>query len=408
MKNQFPDFKGGWFCLIFASMNTFEETAGLCALNRIFGFEPKTAHAIITHIGNATDIFKMPHSDIVHLLGTYSRHTQHINPKALENAKRELEGLSSYNTTFIGCTDRDYPAQLKECEDHPIGLYIRSDTSPDILFAPEKKIAVIGTRDLSAYGREWCRRIVDELGRCKERPIIVSGLALGTDICAHTAATEAGLPTIGVMATGADIIYPHRHRKFAEGLISTPGSGLITDYPPGTAPLPIHFLRRNRIIAGLCDATILIESKVRGGGMMTARLAFSYNRDVYALPGRVDDIRSQGCNILIRERIAETITGTGPLLSGLGITSGMTSSKTPWTDILQKAYNGSMGQDRIAVMTRMMTRIRKSRDITIEELAIAEDTDYSTACSIARTLESDGFISIDLMQRCCANTLKYE
>ena len=188
-------------------------------------------------------------------------------------------------------------------------------------------VAVVGTRDISPYGREWCERIVHALARTSPKPLIVSGLAIGTDICAHKAALEASLPTIAVMATGTDTIYPYRHRQIAEKMSGTQGCALVTDYPPGTAPLPVNFLRRNRIIAGLSHATILVESKIKGGGMMTCRLAFSYDRDVYALPGRADDLRSQGCNHLIRARMAEPLTSEEDIIDSLGLLT--TGRKSP-------------------------------------------------------------------------------
>lgn len=382
-------------------MNTFEETAGLCALNRIFGFEPRIAHALISHFGSAREIFCIPQKDIDNLLGPYSRYKGKITRHVLESTKRELEELCRRSIRFIGCTDPDYPELLSDCEDHPIGLYIRSTTPANELFAPLRKISIIGTRDLSLYGREWCRRIVEGLAFSSDRPLIVSGLALGTDICAHNAAIEAGLPTIAVMATGPESIYPYRHQEFAERLARTPGCGLITDYPPGTAPLAIHFLRRNRIIAGLSEAVILIESKIKGGGMMTSRLAFSYDRDVYALPGRIDDNCSRGCNLLIREKIAEPVTDVDSLVRSLGLKPAENCRRASVSELVRKSYSGTMSSDKIEIMAGMLTKIRSQRGITIEDLAISEGLEPSMANSLAARLETDGFISIDLLQRCC-------
>lgn len=382
-------------------MNTFEETAGLCALNKIFGFEPRIAHALLAHYGSALEIFSIRQEEIDNILGPYSKYRGMIKRQALESAEKEIEELHRKGIVFIGCTDEDYPQLLSLCEDQPIGLYIRSTTPVNGLFAPLRKIAIIGTRDLSPYGREWCRQIVGGLGTSSEKPLITSGLALGTDICAHTAAIESGLPTIAVMATGPETIYPYRHREFAERLVRTPGCGLITDYPPGTAPLPIHFLRRNRIIAGLSEAVILIESKVKGGGMMTSRLAFSYDRDVYALPGRIDDNCSRGCNQLIREKIAEPITDVRTLVSNLGMKPSKNLREIPASELVRKSYSSKVPSDKIEIMARILTRIRKERGITLEDLAISEGLDFSTAGSLATRLEADGFISIDILQRCC-------
>ena len=233
--------------------------------------------------------------------------------------EEELTDLEKIGISFSAWNSASYPPLLKECADAPVGLYIRSVTPARELWNPSGNIAVVGTRDLSPYGKEWCEKAVTAIASGNEKPSIISGLALGTDICAHRTALDNGLPTIGVMATGPETVYPYRHKEFAERLWQTPGCALVTDYPPGTAPLAIHFLRRNRIIAGLADATILIESKSRGGGMTTSRLAFSYSRDVYALPGRADDVRSQGCNRLIREKIAEPLISIEDLIGSLGL-----------------------------------------------------------------------------------------
>lgn len=373
-------------------------------MNRIFGFEPKIGIALLNHFGSAAEVMRISPKDQSLLLGPHSKHTGLIGRKAVDDSAIELADLEKRGIYFIGITQEYYPDLLKECEDAPIGFYVRSDTSAKELFKESQSIAVVGTRDLSLYGEEWCRRTVQGLASTSEKPLIVSGLALGTDICAHKTAVECGLNTIAVMATGPDAVYPWRHRDFAERLVHTPGCALITDYPPGTAPLAIHFLRRNRIIAGLSRATILIESKIRGGGMMTARLAFSYGREVYALPGRVDDIRSQGCNRLIREKIAEPLTSTHELTSSLGF-KPMHSRKSEESDlqILEKVYASGTSGDKISQMASILLAIRKNRGITVEEIADSTSIGYVRTAELARILETDGFISIDLLQRCTIN-----
>ena len=289
---------------------------------------------------------------------------------------------------------------LKQCEDAPVGLYVRSSTPLDELFSPRREIAVVGTRDLSLYGRELCEKTVAALSATDEKPRIISGLALGADICAHKAAIENRIETIAVMATGPETIYPYRHREFAMRLCETPGCALVTDYPPGTAPLAIHFLRRNRIIAGLSEALLLIESKIKGGGMMTSRLAFSYNREVYALPGRIDDIRSQGCNYLIKNKIAEPITSIDGLIKSLRLSSSGINRAENMADKLSTTYSGKVSEDRISRMSTLLLAIRKERGISIDELCQHCNMDYNIVATLVRTLEADGFITIDLMQRC--------
>ena len=339
------------------------------------------------------------------LLGPHSRYIDIIRKAAVYEAAEELERYAKLDITFCGYTEEHYPEILKECADAPVGLYIRSKTHVSRLW-PEKKIAVVGTRDISPYGKEWCTKCIHGLASTTERPMIVSGLALGTDICAHKAAVEAGLPTIAVMATGPENVYPYRHRGFAEELYQIPGCALITDYPPGTAPLAIHFLRRNRIIAGLSDATVLIESKIKGGGMNTARLAFSYDRDVFALPGRVDDVRSQGCNTLIRSKIAEPLTSIQDFLNSLGMEGTAPGSPTSDMDILTSTYRLSSSADRINQMADLLKIIRQRRGISIEELADYSGLGYARTVELTSILETDGFISTDLLQRCSISMKK--
>lgn len=381
-------------------MDNIDEKACLCVLGRAFGFEPKTAHALIAHSGSAEAVFRMSRDELDFLLGPYSRHKADISQENLDKAYRELSALQKQGIIYTGCTEACYPAILKECEDAPVGLYIRSETPPEELWLPSRNISIVGTRDLSPYGREWCERTVAGLAGSGDRPLIVSGLALGTDICAHRTALDCGLPTIGVMATGPESIYPHRNEGTARRMISTPGCALVTDYPPGTSPLAIHFLRRNRIIAGLSLATILIESRIKGGGMMTSRLAFSYDRDVYALPGRADDLRSQGCNRLIKDKVAEPLTSVEELLDSLGMKMQRKDVGVSDRELLDRLYSGSMGPERLDMMHSILATIRKEREICIDDIATRTGMPYHTVSNLCGMMESDGLLTTDLLQRC--------
>lgn len=384
-------------------MENIEEKACLCALNRIFGFEPKKGLALISHLGSASGIFRMREDELDGILGPFSRHHGKICCRAMDDAAGELRSLSEKGIQFCGITEESYPALLKECEDPPIGLYIRSETPASELWG-DASLAIVGTRDISPYGKEWCRKLVKGMADTDRRPCIVSGLALGVDIEAHRTALESGLPTIAVMATGPDAVYPFRHRETAGRIASTPGCALVTDYPPGTAPLAVHFLRRNRIIAGLSRSVVLIESKIRGGGMMTCRLAFSYNRDVYALPGRIDDIRSQGCNELIRQKMAEPMTSLSSLIRDLGMKTLGTASGTDGMEMLYRHYQGQLEEYDMKLTSEIISVLRNRRAVTVEELSRLLGVDYSRATRLTGLLEIDGFISKDLMQRCSINS----
>lgn len=383
-------------------MDSFEEKVCLCALSRIFGFEPRKALALVEQLGCASALFALDKDGQDSLLGPYDSRRFQIRQAAVFEAAKELEMLEKTGVTFVGWGQEGYPPMLNECPDPPIGLYIRSSTHPRDLWTRPKNIAIVGTRDISPYGQEWCSKAVEGLANTRQKPLIVSGLALGTDICAHRSALRHGLPTIAVMPTGPDAVYPFRHLAFADELCSTPGCALITDYPPGTAPLPVNFLRRNRIIAGLSHATVLIESKIKGGGMMTARLAFSYDRDVFALPGRIDDIRSQGCNKLISEKIAEPLVSVEELIRATGLNATATPTrKADISAMLRATFGESLDGSTFRDMTALMDCIRRTRGVTVEEAGAMTGIEYGRASSIISMLELEGLISMDLLQRCC-------
>lgn len=383
-------------------MDSFEEKACLCALSRIFGFEPRKGLALVEQLGCASALFALDKDGQDSLLGPYNSRRFQIRQSAVFEAAKELEILEKTGVTFVGWGQEGYPPMLTECPDPPIGIYIRSGTRPQDLWTRPKNIAIVGTRDISPYGQEWCRKTVEGLADTRQKPLIVSGLALGTDICAHRSAIDHGLPTIAVMPTGPDAVYPFRHLAFADELCSRPGCALITDYPPGTAPLPVNFLRRNRIIAGLSHATVLIESKIKGGGMMTARLAFSYDRDVFALPGRVDDIRSQGCNKLISEKIAEPLVSVEEFIKATGLDASVSPvRKTDIGDMLLRTFGASIDSATFKEMSALLECIRRTRGVTVEAAGAMTGIEYGRASSLISMLELEGLISMDLLQRCC-------
>lgn len=376
-------------------MAKYDERTCTCSMNRIFGFNPRAGRAIMEHFGSAAAVFSDGGRLIREAL-PYTKGTDRITDMEYEISEKELEHLG--DATFIGIGEQCYPALLRECNDAPLGLYVKSDTEAEKLFHGSQDIAVIGTRDISPYGKEWCERIVSAVADTEDPPAIVSGLAIGADITAHRKALERGIRTIAVMATGIDRVYPHMHGRDAERIRRTEGCALITDYPPGTSPMPVNFLRRNRIIAGMCRSAILIESKAKGGGMMTSRLAFSYGRDVYALPGRADDLRSQGCNMLIRQKVAESITDTATLMKSLGLE--MKSCRSSSGGHSGAPYYGRMPEDKAQAMSRILLTIKRNRDIDISSVAVATGMDYGTAAGYIGILEADGFITVDFMQRC--------
>lgn len=407
------------------------ETVCLCALNSIFGYEPRVAMALLETLGSAAAVFAMSDSDKDAAFGPYGKYRGKIVKSELDAAEAMLRRLRGEGSVFIGINSKEYPGRLKCCEDAPIGIFVRSDNPPERIF-PETGhyVAVVGTREITPYGEQWCRDIVRTLAESGTGPCVVSGLAYGTDIIAQKKAVECGLPTIGVMATGVDRVYPARHQDFADRLATLPSCALVTDYPPGTAPVALNFIRRNRIIAGLSDSVILVESAVKGGGMITCRLAFSYSRSVYALPGRGDDSRSQGCNHLIREGIAEIIDSLEGLNVQLGlcaadsgrksrsdrrfgktsdavgsrsVTGGKDADASVQTCITSR-YSRMLPSDKLPAMTSILLKIREKRGIDFDGLCEDTGLSYKNVAELAALLENDGLISIDLLHRCSIRT----
>ncbi len=255
-----------------------------------------------------------------------------------------------------------------------------------MVFRDLEAIAVVGTRNCSSYGYDMCDKVVRALAGSSRSPLIVSGLALGIDGIAHRAALEAGGTTVGVMATGIESVYPSRHEELARRIVQTPGCALVTDYPPGTQPLAIHFLRRNRIIAGLSRATILAESRIRGGGMMTARLAASYDREVFAIPGNIDCAQSQGCNLLIR-------------VLSLGYAPPRLQTVRDVETAVRQAFEKELPPEQVSALVQAAALVKRRRDITAEELARAAGTDYARAAALLGRLEAAGFARADLLGR---------
>lgn len=378
-------------------MSYDQETVALCALNKIFGYHPRLASELLEKAGSASALFTQPP-----LSARHPELTAQLNPESLAWAQKELETLQRQGFRFVPSGSKDYPALLAACEDRPLGLYLNGSSPPEAIFAPRLRVAIVGTRDPSPYGRYWCRRIVEVLADAPRKPCIVSGLAFGADAVAHRAALDCGLPTIGVMATGIERVYPWQHEHLAAEIVARPGCGLVTDYPSGTAPVPLNFLRRNRIIAGLSDAVVVIESKTKGGSLMTARLANDYGRDVYALPGRMDDVRSAGCLSLIREHMAEIVTtaedlagrlGAGPPVRGAG--ASWKSGKEGIQSALERHYGPSAAE-----ITALALAVHETQGIGPEALSERLGLPYSRVLELIGRLEADGFLSTDLLRRC--------
>ena len=378
-------------------IDTDERTA-LCALNRALGYVPAAGHALLGAFGSAAAVFRADEASRREVLGTYRDAAYQIDGKLLAWAAGERERMKKEGFRFIGLGEEDYPSLLAECEDPPLGLYFNGCTSPTEVFEMRPGIAIVGTRDISPYGRDWCRRLVLAMGEASVPPVIVSGLAFGADGIAHRTALECGLPTVGVMATGIETVYPWQHAELAGQMVRTPGCAVVTDYPTGSSPVALNFIRRNRIIAGLTRATVVIESKTKGGSLITAKYACDYNRDVYALPGRADDVRSAGCNSLIRQRMADIITDPDDLVERLGLGKTVRRRKAGLEALLGRKYGLGSPLVQLALL------VKSRPGISLEEVARETGWAWPEVQERAAILETDGYLETDILRRCTIPT----
>lgn len=231
---------------------------------------------------------------------------------ALARAEEELTFCRQHGIRIFDYNAPDYPARLRECPDAPLVLFYKGNAD----FNRNYVISVVGTRKISEYGKSICQSFITELHTLIPDALIVSGLAYGVDVHAHRACLAAGLDTVGVLAHGLDRLYPASHRDTARKMVAA--GGLLTEYVTTTVPDKGNFVRRNRIVAGIADATVVVESAAKGGALITARLAQDYNRDVFAFPGRIGDKCSEGCNALIRDNGAGLATSALDVVKALG------------------------------------------------------------------------------------------
>lgn len=230
-------------------------------------------------------------------------------------AREELAFVERHRIRAHFLLDDSYPWKLREAKDAPLVVYQLGDTDLNA----ERTVAVVGTRRPSSRGMELTGKMVGDLAVYLPGTVIASGLAYGIDSAAHTAALDTGLPTVAVLAHGLQMIYPAQHRDLARRILHSGGS-LLSEYRSGDIPYRQRFLERNRIVAGMSDATVVVESPVKGGAMSTANIAFSYSREVLAVPGRPSDETSAGCNLLIRRQKATLVTCAGDLMEAMGWT----------------------------------------------------------------------------------------
>lgn len=284
------------------------------ALTRLTNFNFQQALALYKAVGSAQLLYEHRH-DIGDIVKDASpRLTEALKDwsDAMKRAETECRFMEEHRIRALTLTDDDYPQRLKECPDAPIILYYTGNADLN----QKRIVSIVGTRRMTTYGQDLIRRFIVDLRMLCPEVLIVSGLAYGVDICAHRQALANGYPTVAVLAHGLDQIYPYRHRDTAAEMLNH--GGLVTEFMTQTSADKPNFVRRNRIVAGMADATVLVESAVKGGGLITCEIAQSYDRSVFAFPGNVGQEYSAGCNNLIRDNGAALISNAQDFVKAMG------------------------------------------------------------------------------------------
>lgn len=288
-----------------------EESIYQLSLTRIPDIGSILTKQLIDYFGSASAVFKAKKKELAAVEGIGEVRAAQIKKFSdHHSSEQELKKIEQHQLTLLFINDEQYPQRLKNCSDPPLVLFFKGNKSLN----PSRIISVIGSRNATDYGRMVTEQLIKALQPYDV--MIVSGLAHGIDAIAHRSALQQQLPTIGVMAHGFKTIYPYVHRSLAKEMIDQ--GGLLTEFWLDALPDRHHFPQRNRIVAGISDATVVIETAVKGGSMITADLAFEYNRDVFAVPGRIYDQRSSGCLQLIAQNKATAFTSPEQIISALG------------------------------------------------------------------------------------------
>lgn len=334
------------------------------------------AKNLINALGEASAVFKATRKQLECIEGIGPIKAASIKSYAgFPDIENEIRFIEKYRITPLFINHPDYPKRLLHCYDNPAMLYYRGTANLN----NDRIISIVGTRNNTEYGKMICEKLIASLQ--EQNIIIVSGLAFGIDSIAHKAAVKNNIPTIGVLAHGLDRIYPSQNKTLAKQM--TANGGLLTDFRSGTLPDKQNFPKRNRIAAGLCDALIVIESGEKGGSLITAELANSYNKEVFAFPGRTSDSKSEGCHYLIKNNKAILITSADDLLQQMN-----------W-----KAQIGQIVQQKKLFVEldtneqQLMDIINLKSPVHIDELQLLSKLPFSRSAQALLTLEMKGLVT---------------
>lgn len=300
-------------------------------------------------------------------------------PAAFLRAEREMEFVEKNRLTCLTLKDEAYPSRLRECEDAPVALFFKGNTD----FNRLRVINMVGTRRATEYGKQFCDDFLRDLSALCPDVLVVSGLAYGIDIHAHRAALAHNLSTVAVLAHGLDRIYPYVHRKTAIDMLAS--GGLLTEFLTETNPDKHNFVSRNRIVAGMSDATIVVESASKGGSLITAELAEGYHRDCFAVPGRISDASSVGCNRLISDSKATLVQSAADFLKAMGWAEARQPSKP---EVIQRNLFPELTDEE----ERIVRILASQGDLHINALVVEADVPVNRMSSMLFELEMKGVV----------------
>lgn len=352
-------------------MSTLIHQLSLCLID---GLGPVLAKRLVSHCGTAEAVFLESRKALTLIPGIRPAVVNQITGNAVRiAAEREMTAIERLNINTSFFTEKSYPTRLKMCEDGPIMLF----TKGLVELNPRYALSFVGTRKASRRGTEICHELIS--GLSQYNPLIVSGMAYGIDIHAHRAALDVGLPTIACLGHGLDRLYPQTHRRWADQMQND--GGLVTEFMTGTKPDRENFPKRNRLIAGMSDATIVVESDVKGGSMITAYIAQSYGREVMAVPGKPGESAAVGCNELIRRNVAGLVSHPEHIIEQLG-----------W-DIRKKSpVQRELFPDLPEEEENLYRTLHKQGPLAIDELSLNSRTELRKLSGQLLSLELKGLV----------------
>ncbi|MBU1010273.1 MAG: DNA-processing protein DprA [Bacteroidetes bacterium] len=346
------------------------------ALTLLSGVGDVMGKKLVAYCGGAEAVFKEKRGILEKVPGIGPLTAKQIhNQEVFDRVEQEMSFLQKHDITALFYLDKRYPKRLQHCADSPMMLYYKGNADLNM----QRIVGVVGTRNASEYGRQMCEQVVE--GLIESHVMIVSGLAYGIDSYAHRAALRSGLPTLGVLAHGLDRIYPYTNKGLSERMLSQ--GGLITEFMSGTKPDRENFPRRNRIVAGMCDAIVVVESAKKGGALITADIANSYNRDVFAIPGRIGDVYSEGCNYFIRTNRAALLESAENIRYIMGWDDPKPAANTQTR--LFREFNPDE--------EKIMQLLRGAEACGIDELMLKSELQASKVAAILLNFEFEGLVT---------------